>query len=326
MSGHVSRCLPRSCAILLPPPGHEARRGASLRTRRKNEPHEPQDGEGFVSIEGEPYIDPEDFIEEFQGLLWRIEYAKSRIEYLNKWEIASLQDQTRYFLKDPELRRRLILPEDFHLFDDFMEHVRTRRRASVVFRVHAPDNRMAWIKLIGTPSEREPRYFFGFMLDVTETVQAALDMDKAMAVEQMAVDSAPYPALLADLSDMRILAVNTAGGRPLRRGQGPDPQPDAARAPARGRIGRDPCRPGENPVRARMDRETALCPQVQRVLSRPRRTSAGWPTSSRKSCASPCSTCSLPPARPRRRPGSRTGRRTACRTPTPRGWATRSRA
>ena len=48
------------------------------------------------------------------------------------------------------------------------------------------------------------------MLDVTETVRTALNLEKEHVAEQMALDVAPYPALLVELRDMRVMAVNTA--------------------------------------------------------------------------------------------------------------------
>ena len=68
--------------------------------------------------------DLKSFVNDFPALLWRIEITRSRIEFLNDHGLDSLGDDARLFLKNLEFRRRILLPEDAHLLDGFMEAVK----------------------------------------------------------------------------------------------------------------------------------------------------------------------------------------------------------
>lgn len=149
-----------------------------------------------------------DFINDFQALLWRVEVAKSRIDYLNDWTVSSLGDSTKRLLKDPELRKEIILEEDLHLFDEFMDKVKQGRRASVVFRVHSRTGAVIWLKLIGTPSSRDPKYYSGFLLEVTDTAKSVSSIQEKAQLAQVTIEQADYPVLLLDFEDKKVVAVN----------------------------------------------------------------------------------------------------------------------
>ncbi|MBU1277251.1 MAG: PAS domain-containing protein [Proteobacteria bacterium] len=151
----------------------------------------------------------QDFINDFQALLWRVEVTKARIDYLNEWTVKSLGNRTKRLLKDPELRKEIILEEDLHLFDEFMDKVKQGRRASVVFRANSPEGAVIWLKLIGTPSSRDPRYYSGFLLEVTDTAQSVSSMLEKAQLAQVTIERADYPVLLLDFEDKKVVAVNS---------------------------------------------------------------------------------------------------------------------
>lgn len=150
-----------------------------------------------------------EFINDFQALLWRVEVTKSRIDYLNDWTVKSLGNRTKRLLKDPELRKEIILEDDLHLFDEFMDKVKQGRQASVVFRVKAHGGAVIWLKLIGTPSSRDPKYYSGFLLEVTDTAQSVSSMLEKGQLAQVTIEQADYPVLLLDFEDKRVVAVNS---------------------------------------------------------------------------------------------------------------------
>ncbi|MFH2125066.1 MAG: PAS domain-containing protein [Pseudomonadota bacterium] len=153
--------------------------------------------------------DLKEFINDFQALLWRVEVTRSRIDYLNDWTIPALGKRTKRLLKDPELRKEIILKEDLHLFDEFMDKVKQGRQASVVFRAKAPRGDPVWLKLIGTPSSRDPELYSGFLLEVTDTAQSVSSILEKSQLAQVAIEQADYPVLLLDFEDKKVAAVNS---------------------------------------------------------------------------------------------------------------------
>ncbi|MUM78859.1 hypothetical protein GKC30_14585 [Pseudodesulfovibrio sp. F-1] len=85
-----------------------------------------------------PIKDLRSFVDDFPALLWRIEIARSRIEFLNDHPLPPLGDSARLLLKNKAFRKQMLLPEDAHLLDAFLDAVSQGKTMATVFRVHTP--------------------------------------------------------------------------------------------------------------------------------------------------------------------------------------------
>lgn len=150
------------------------------------------------------------FMESFPALLWRIEIAKWRIEFLNNFIIRGLGENTRLFLKNDSFRRELIVEEDQHKMDFFSEKMRSGITSFVLFRIKV-DQQISWLKLSGWAAPRDPLYYYGLFQDVTNEVDSARSMFQNDIEQYVSIDSADHPALLVDYQKQKVIAVNEAG-------------------------------------------------------------------------------------------------------------------
>ncbi|MBI9080356.1 MAG: hypothetical protein JEY79_11530 [Pseudodesulfovibrio sp.] len=155
-----------------------------------------------------PIDDFKAFINDFPALLWRIEITRSRIEFLNNHSIGKLGSDAQLFLKNTDFRNKILLSEDAHLLDGFMEAVKEGKTASTVFRVHDRTGSKVWLKLTGATNSCNPKYYYGYLLDVSDTVRVIRSIvDNDMELQTM-LEKNSFPALLANAENGSILKVN----------------------------------------------------------------------------------------------------------------------
>ena len=150
------------------------------------------------------------FREDFPALLWRIDIIKNKIEYLNSYKIKGLDAKSGFILQNIDFRNRIILKEDLHLLERFMRAVRNGETAATIFRIKNKDEHITWIKVTGTVDRKNPRFYMGYMLDVSDTVGIVQDtLEKDADIEAM-VELVDNPVILVDPHDKKILAHNIA--------------------------------------------------------------------------------------------------------------------
>jgi len=150
------------------------------------------------------------FIEDFPALLWRIDIIKNKIEYLNSYKIKGLGSKSGLILQNIDFSKRIILKEDLHLLERFMRAVRNGETAATIFRIKNKDDHIIWIKVTGTVNRKNPRFYLGYMLDVSDTVGIVQDtLEKDADIEAM-VELVSNPVILVDPYDKKILAHNIA--------------------------------------------------------------------------------------------------------------------
>lgn len=150
------------------------------------------------------------FVNDFPALLWRIEIARSRIEFLNDCPLHPLGDSARLFLKNRAFRKQMLLPEDAHLLDKFLDAVSQGKTMATVFRVHTPADSIMWLKLTGAVNSWDPRYYYGYLLDVADTVDVIRDIQRSEAASRMRIDNVPTPILLINHQSLRLRQANAA--------------------------------------------------------------------------------------------------------------------
>lgn len=149
-------------------------------------------------------------LESFPALIWRIEIAKWRIEFLNNFQLKGLGENTKLFLKNDSFRRELIIDEDQHKMDFFSERMRSGITSFVLFRIML-DQEVVWLKLSGWAAPMDPLYYYGFLQEVTKEVESARSMFQNDMEQYISIDNVDYPALLVDYEKLKVIAVNEAG-------------------------------------------------------------------------------------------------------------------
>ncbi|WP_316901017.1 PAS domain-containing protein [Pseudodesulfovibrio indicus] len=157
-----------------------------------------------------PIEDLRSFLDDFPALLWRIEIARSRIEFLNDYPLQPLGDSARLFLKNRAFRKQMLLPEDSHLLDKFLDAVSQGKTMATVFRVHTPNDSIMWLKLTGAVNSSDPRYYYGYLLDVGDTVNVIRDIQRSEEASRNRIDHVPTPIILFNHQSLRLRQANAA--------------------------------------------------------------------------------------------------------------------
>jgi PAS domain-containing protein len=152
-----------------------------------------------------------DFISDFPGLLWRVDIIRNRIEYLNDNKIAGLGEKSGLLLQNIDFSRKVILPDDFRYFEEFMKALRSGRTMATIFRVRV-DNEVRWIKLTGNRDRHNPNYFIGFMLDVSDTAAIVKRIAEHDAEREAMIEMVDNPVMLIDAQTKAVISSNTAAG------------------------------------------------------------------------------------------------------------------
>ncbi|MCJ2165269.1 MULTISPECIES: hypothetical protein [unclassified Pseudodesulfovibrio] len=164
-----------------------------------------QDRENAIPVE-----DLRSFVDDFPALLWRIEIARSRIEFLNNYPLLPLGDSAQLFLKNKAFRKQMLLPEDAHLLDTFLDAVSQGRTMATAFRVYTPNDSIMWLKLTGAVNSSDPRYYYGYLLDIGDTVHVIRDIQKNEEAARLRINHVPTPVLLINHQSLRIRQANAA--------------------------------------------------------------------------------------------------------------------
>ncbi len=155
-----------------------------------------------------PIDDFYSFINDFPALLWRIEILKSRIEFFNEnLHVAPGIDGT-LFLKNINYRNSKLLPEDRHLLETFMDMVKEGKNAAIVFRVKNQEDEISWLKLTGAVNSKDPAYYYGYLLNVDDTVsviKGILDIDLEL---KLMIEDVDNPVLFFEYGQLDLICAN----------------------------------------------------------------------------------------------------------------------
>ncbi|MEG6550549.1 hypothetical protein V6C53_09950 [Desulfocurvibacter africanus] len=154
-----------------------------------------------------------DYIDTFPALLWRIEIARSRIEFLNSQHIAGLGDRTGLFMKSPEFRTLMVLPEDLHFLEGFMEAMKEAKAAECIFRIRDHEGAVRWLKLVGWTHPKDLRYYMGHLLDVSDRAEAIKSIIEKDAELQLMIELADNPVIILDFDTKQVVSQNMAASR-----------------------------------------------------------------------------------------------------------------
>lgn len=150
------------------------------------------------------------FINAFPALLWRIDLVNNKIEYLNEYRLTPLDANSGLLLQNVAFRRRFVIEEDLYLLDNFMEAVRAGKTAATLFRLKPINDTIQWVKVTGVADKKNPRYYYGFMLDVTDTAGIVQSISESDAEKDAMIEFVDHPALLLDAHTKTVMAHNVA--------------------------------------------------------------------------------------------------------------------
>ncbi|WP_321416323.1 hypothetical protein [uncultured Desulfobacter sp.] len=155
-----------------------------------------------------PVDDLYSFINDFPALLWRIEIRKARIEFLNKNINVAPGIDGALFLKNIAYRNANILPEDQHILEAFMDMVKEGTVAASVFRVKNSNGQISWLKLTGAVNRQDPGYYYGYLLNVDDTVaviKGILDIDLEL---KLMIEDINNPVFLFGYDRQELICAN----------------------------------------------------------------------------------------------------------------------
>lgn len=150
------------------------------------------------------------YVASFPALLWRIEIARSRIEFLSHRQLPVLADRSSLFMKSPAFRKSLILPEDLRYVETFMNAIRRGEDAEAIVRVPDASGEVLWLKLAGWMNAADQRYYVGYLMDVSTRANEIKCIIEREADLMLMLELSESPVALFDLATGKILAQNEA--------------------------------------------------------------------------------------------------------------------
>jgi len=142
----------------------------------------------------------------FPGLLWELEYRRSKLSLLNSWQLPSLGEDTSRLLKDVRFRQRVVMQSDHILFGEFWEMVTSRQPAAVSFRLNCAPHQV-WL-LQGWPDLQNPEKYFGMLKEAL--LPATFVVNGTAGTCQLALGHVQYPVLVLSLEQKEIVTCNEA--------------------------------------------------------------------------------------------------------------------
>lgn len=162
------------------------------------------------------------YINAIPALFWTIDIVKNKIEYLNKYALPGLGENSTLIIKNPDFTYSIILEEDRYIFENFIKSIRARRPGLAVFRVRAYDGTIRWLKIAGNHDVYRSHYYVGYILEVTETADFIRSIDHSESGIIKRINLFDNPVVLFNFSDKRLVACNTAFENTFSIKPGPD--------------------------------------------------------------------------------------------------------
>ncbi len=144
------------------------------------------------------------------ALLFRIEIAKNKIEYLNDYQIDGLGSNTFLLLKNKTLSKELILEDDYPYYISFIKATQQAKTSKIIIRIKTSNNEVRWIKLKGSPNSYNPGFYLGVMMDITSSVELVNNIIKEESEKLAMINILDNPVVLVNLETKEIISNNNA--------------------------------------------------------------------------------------------------------------------
>lgn len=149
------------------------------------------------------------YINAIPALFWSIDVVKNRVEYLNKYALPGLGENSHYIIQNPEFASQMILEEDREIFESFLKNVRNIKPGIAVFRIKLYDGTIRWLKICGSPDYYRSNHYVGYAMDITETASFIRNIDNSDASFIKKINLFSNPVFLIAFEDKRIYACNS---------------------------------------------------------------------------------------------------------------------
>lgn len=168
---------------------------------------EPRDNPELTSYKS--FQDIYSYINAIPALFWSIDVVKNKIEYINKYALPGLGENSQFMIQNPEIANQMIIEEDRYIFQSFLKGVRERKPGLVVFRIKLYDGTIRWLKISGSPDLYRSNYYVGYVMDITETAYFIRTIDNSDASIVKKINIFNNPVFLIAFDDKHIHSCNT---------------------------------------------------------------------------------------------------------------------
>lgn len=150
------------------------------------------------------------YINAIPALFWSIDVVKNRIEYLNKYALPGLGENSTLIIKNPDFTYSIILDEDRHIFEKFIRNIRERKAGLAVFRIKLYDGTIRWLKIAGNQDIYRSNCYVGYIMDITETAFFIKSIDNSESRIIKRINLFENSVALFLFEDKKMFACNRA--------------------------------------------------------------------------------------------------------------------
>jgi len=153
------------------------------------------------------------YINAIPALFWSIDVVKNRIEYLNKYALPGLGENSTLIIKNPDFTYSIILDEDRHIFEKFIKNIRERKAGLAVFRIKLHDGTIKWLKIAGNQDIYRSNCYVGYIMDITETAVFIKSIDNSDSKIIKRINLFDNPVALFVFDNKKMFACNKSFGK-----------------------------------------------------------------------------------------------------------------
>jgi len=149
------------------------------------------------------------YINAIPALFWSIDVIKNKIEYINKFALPGLGENSHFIIQNPEFAEEMIIEDDRYIFESFLKGARSRKPGLAVFRIKLYDGTIRWLKISGSPDIYRSSHYVGYVMDITETANFIRTIDNSDASIIKKINIFNNPVFLIAFDDKHIHACNS---------------------------------------------------------------------------------------------------------------------
>lgn len=143
------------------------------------------------------------WLQSFQGLAWRFNYAQSSLVALNDWQHPSLGSNTERLLKDSSFRSQFLSANDLSLFKEFWDVLGAGLPATIMFTVQK-DYKTQF--LLHGWTDSESKTIFGYL----QLAPPVYTEEHSVSTMSSLLFRASYPVFVMSHKNNAITAINAS--------------------------------------------------------------------------------------------------------------------
>lgn len=148
------------------------------------------------------------YMQSIPAMFWRIHLVKNRIEFLNDFYLPVLGPQSRQILQNRDYIRLIVLSEDIHQLENFLQAARNRRNKTVIIRVQPGEASLRWLKIVGTSDTENYNFYHGYIMDVSDAVETVLSKESNSDLMHERLFMFEQPVILVEAQSHFVYEMN----------------------------------------------------------------------------------------------------------------------